>query len=181
MHSSSGDSSLTATAAAAQDDVAQQVWLFDAERSLLDADFADVDDDELSPKKQLDSSADDITPEPVELQLCDLQAGEAALLPPASSMQIGCPVIPTVRWEDIGGLTAVKDEIMDVIELPLKHPEVFTAGVKRRAGVLLYGPPGTGMGVSCQYDHRGQLIQHGWTAMHLLSLISDPTSVTHVS
>lgn len=38
----------------------------------------------------------------------------------------------------------MRREILDVIELPLKHPEVFTAGVKRRAGILLYGPPGTG-------------------------------------
>ena len=38
----------------------------------------------------------------------------------------------------------MKREILDVIELPLKHPEVFGKGVKRRAGILLYGPPGTG-------------------------------------
>lgn len=54
------------------------------------------------------------------------------------------PKIPDVRWEDIGGLAHVRQEVMDVIELPLKHPEVFRAGVKRRAGILLYGPPGTG-------------------------------------
>eukprot|EP00752_Nemacystus_decipiens_P017233 g15437.t1 len=49
-----------------------------------------------------------------------------------------------VKWDDIGGLGSVKREILDVIELPLKHPEVFGRGVKRRAGILLYGPPGTG-------------------------------------
>lgn len=49
-----------------------------------------------------------------------------------------------VKWDDIGGLGSVKREILDVIELPLKHPEVFGKGVKRRAGILLYGPPGTG-------------------------------------
>jgi peroxin-6 len=79
-----------------------------------------------------------------QLTVADLKAGAAKLLPPNSSMRIGAPVIPSVKWEDVGGLSAVKDEIMDVIELPLKHPEIFTAGVKRRAGILLYGPPGTG-------------------------------------
>lgn len=49
-----------------------------------------------------------------------------------------------VKWDDVGGLGTVKQEILDVIELPLKHPEVFGKGVKRRAGILLYGPPGTG-------------------------------------
>lgn len=49
-----------------------------------------------------------------------------------------------MKWDDVGGLGSVKREILDVIELPLKHPEVFGKGVKRRAGILLYGPPGTG-------------------------------------
>lgn len=54
------------------------------------------------------------------------------------------PLSLQVKWDDIGGLGSVKREILDVIELPLKHPEVFGKGVKRRAGILLYGPPGTG-------------------------------------
>ena len=53
-----------------------------------------------------------------------------------------------MKWDDIGGLGSVKREILDVIELPLKHPEVFGKGVKRRAGILLYGPPGTGASAS---------------------------------
>ncbi len=36
-----------------------------------------------------------------------------------------------------------KKEILDTIQLPLLHPELFTANVQR-SGVLLYGPPGTG-------------------------------------
>ncbi|CEO95018.1 hypothetical protein PBRA_003831 [Plasmodiophora brassicae] len=52
--------------------------------------------------------------------------------------------IPNVRWEDIGGLENVKQAILDTIELPLKHPSLFTAGIRQRSGVLLYGPPGTG-------------------------------------
>jgi SpoVK/Ycf46/Vps4 family AAA+-type ATPase len=58
--------------------------------------------------------------------------------------KIGAPKIPNVQWEDIGGLGHVKDTILETIELPLKHPEMFKEGVKKRSGVLLYGPPGTG-------------------------------------
>jgi hypothetical protein len=37
----------------------------------------------------------------------------------------------------------VRKEILDVLELPFKHPGLFHAGSPRRQGVLLYGPPGT--------------------------------------
>ena len=51
-----------------------------------------------------------------------------------------------MRWEDVGGLAAVKAAILDTVELPLRHPQLFAAGLRRRSGVLLYGPPGE-MGV----------------------------------
>ncbi|KAM9769291.1 peroxisomal ATPase PEX6 isoform 1-T1 [Menidia menidia] len=61
----------------------------------------------------------------------------------AQAKAIGAPKIPNVHWEDVGGLQHVKKEILDTIQLPLQHPELFTLGVNR-TGVLLYGPPGTG-------------------------------------
>ncbi|KAF8422169.1 P-loop containing nucleoside triphosphate hydrolase protein [Boletus edulis BED1] len=57
---------------------------------------------------------------------------------------IGAPSIPTVLWEDVGGLGQVRGEILDTVQFPLDHPELFQAGLKKRSGVLLYGPPGTG-------------------------------------
>jgi transitional endoplasmic reticulum ATPase len=52
---------------------------------------------------------------------------------------------PNIRWEDIGGLSEVKDELTEAIEWPLKHVELFAeADVKAPKGLLLYGPPGTG-------------------------------------
>ncbi len=52
---------------------------------------------------------------------------------------------PNVSWEDIGGLSDVKEELSQVIEWPLKYPDLFTEGdVKPPKGLLLYGPPGTG-------------------------------------
>jgi len=52
---------------------------------------------------------------------------------------------PSVTYEDIGGLEEELQRIREMIELPLKHPEVFSRlGIDPPKGVLLYGPPGTG-------------------------------------
>jgi peroxin-6 len=60
------------------------------------------------------------------------------------SETIGAPKIPKVLWSDIGGLEHVKDTILETIQLPMMHPELFQSGAKKRSGILLYGPPGTG-------------------------------------
>ncbi|KAH9483816.1 Peroxisomal biogenesis factor 6 [Psilocybe cubensis] len=60
------------------------------------------------------------------------------------SESIGAPKIPSVSWDDVGGLAHVKTDILDTIQLPLEHPELFADGLKKRSGILLYGPPGTG-------------------------------------
>ena len=52
---------------------------------------------------------------------------------------------PNIKWEEIGGLTEVKEELAEAIEWPLKHADLFSkADVKPPKGLLLYGPPGTG-------------------------------------
>ena len=52
---------------------------------------------------------------------------------------------PTTKWTDIGGLDDVKQELIEAVEWPLKHPESFIRmGVKPPKGILLYGAPGTG-------------------------------------
>ena len=53
--------------------------------------------------------------------------------------------IPNVTYEDIGGLDREISRVREMIELPLKHPELFERlGVEAPQGVLLHGPPGTG-------------------------------------
>lgn len=53
--------------------------------------------------------------------------------------------VPNVKWEEIGGLQLVKNELMQAVEWPLKHPDAFKKmGIKPPKGVLLYGPPGCG-------------------------------------
>lgn len=52
---------------------------------------------------------------------------------------------PDTTYEDVGGLEAQVQEIREMIELPLLHPEKFERmGIDPPRGVLLYGPPGTG-------------------------------------
>jgi transitional endoplasmic reticulum ATPase len=52
---------------------------------------------------------------------------------------------PRVTYEDIGGLSNEIKKVREMIELPMKHPELFERlGVEAPKGVLLYGPPGTG-------------------------------------
>jgi transitional endoplasmic reticulum ATPase len=53
--------------------------------------------------------------------------------------------VPQVTYEDIGGLKDEIQKVREMIELPLRHPEIFEKlGIEAPKGVLLYGPPGTG-------------------------------------
>ncbi|EEB74174.1 CDC48 family AAA ATPase [Thermococcus sp. AM4] len=53
--------------------------------------------------------------------------------------------VPNVRWDDIGGLEDVKQELREAVEWPLKYPKAFERlGITPPKGILLYGPPGTG-------------------------------------
>ncbi|MBU0899112.1 MAG: CDC48 family AAA ATPase [Nanoarchaeota archaeon] len=53
--------------------------------------------------------------------------------------------IPTITYEDLGGLHNSIEKIREMVELPLRHPELFERlGIEAPKGVLLYGPPGTG-------------------------------------
>jgi transitional endoplasmic reticulum ATPase len=53
--------------------------------------------------------------------------------------------VPDVKWEDIGGLSTIKQELQEAVEWPLKYQKLFThADAVPPKGILLYGPPGTG-------------------------------------
>jgi len=61
------------------------------------------------------------------------------------AVEIKDEAIPEVSYEDIGGLSDEVTKIREMVELPLKHPEVFERlGIEPPKGVLLHGPPGTG-------------------------------------
>jgi transitional endoplasmic reticulum ATPase len=60
---------------------------------------------------------------------------------PASEVKIG----PHISYEDVGGLRDEIQKIREMVELPIRHPEIFShLGIDAPKGVLLYGPPGTG-------------------------------------
>ena len=53
--------------------------------------------------------------------------------------------VPDIKWEDIGGLSTIKQELQEAVEWPLKYLGIFTyADATPPKGILLYGPPGTG-------------------------------------
>ncbi|MBS3148574.1 CDC48 family AAA ATPase [Candidatus Woesearchaeota archaeon] len=68
---------------------------------------------------------------------------EVVLSPEA--VEVKDEVVPEVTYEDIGGLEDEITKVREMIELPLKHPEIFERlGIEPPKGVLLQGPPGTG-------------------------------------
>src|ERR671911_1043540 len=53
--------------------------------------------------------------------------------------------VPDIKWEDIGGLSSIKEELQEAVEWPLKYNQIFTySDATPPKGILLYGPPGTG-------------------------------------
>jgi transitional endoplasmic reticulum ATPase len=84
-------------------------------------------------------------PQPAELVVRgeDFEAALGKVRPAA--MRESLIEFPTTTWKDVGGLTEVKERLRQLVELPLRSPELFAkAGLSTNLGVLLDGPPGTG-------------------------------------
>ena len=61
------------------------------------------------------------------------------------AVEISEESIPEINYEDIGGLSEEIKKIREMVEIPIKHPEIFQKlGIEPPKGVLLHGPPGTG-------------------------------------
>jgi transitional endoplasmic reticulum ATPase len=74
-----------------------------------------------------------------DIGILDRSAPESAVEPDESGPATA------VTYEDIGGLDDELEQVREMIELPMRHPELFgTLGVEPPKGVLLHGPPGTG-------------------------------------
>ena len=66
--------------------------------------------------------------------------GAAAAAAPKGDLEI-----PTVRYSDVGGIDGCLQDVRELIEHPIRHPEIYRhLGVRPPTGVLLHGPPGTG-------------------------------------
>jgi transitional endoplasmic reticulum ATPase len=95
---------------------------------------------------EIDIQQERIPPEIVEkleIRMGDFEAAYKEITP--TELREVYVEVPTVRWEDIGGLEEVKQELIEAIEWPLKYPERFKRiGIKPPKGILLFGPPGCG-------------------------------------
>jgi transitional endoplasmic reticulum ATPase len=81
--------------------------------------------------------------EKMEVQMSDFDNAYKEITPTA--MREVYIEVPTVHWDDVGGLENVKQHLIEAVEWPLKTPEVFTKlGIRPPKGILLYGPPGCG-------------------------------------
>ena len=87
----------------------------------------------------------------LEMRIVQASPGNSGIISSETNVKVSTkPVeveerIPRVTYEDIGGLSKQIAKIREMVELPLKHPELFThLGIEPPKGVLLYGPPGTG-------------------------------------
>lgn len=79
----------------------------------------------------------------IEVEMADFTSALREVEP--SALREVFTEIPEVTWDDVGGLEAVKRELQEIWEWPVKHAELFRhAGLKPPKGVLLGGPPGTG-------------------------------------
>jgi transitional endoplasmic reticulum ATPase len=77
------------------------------------------------------------------LTAADLETALATTTPSATSAAV--VDVPDVSFDDVGGLTAAKRELVRAVEWPLRHPDALERlGIEVPGGVLLYGPPGTG-------------------------------------
>ncbi len=62
-----------------------------------------------------------------------------------SSLRDVAVEVPTTRWEEVGGVGAVRRVLEESVELPFKNPQVYRhLGIEPPRGILLYGPPGVG-------------------------------------
>ncbi len=94
----------------------------------------------------IDLGSGKISPEKLkEIKITKQDMDEATKEAHPSTMREVLVQIPETKWEDVGGLDALKKELLEAIEWPLKHAkEVQHFGIKTPKGVLLHGPPGMG-------------------------------------
>lgn len=92
------------------------------------------------------TSEDEIPREVVEMmEVTAFDFDEALKEIEPSAMREVLVELPRVNWKDLGGLGALKQELIEAVEWPLKQPEKFRQmGIRPPKGVLLFGPPGTG-------------------------------------
>lgn len=90
----------------------------------------------------------------VEFKVCECEPAPYCIVAPDTEIYCeGEPIkreeeerLDEVGYDDVGGVRKQMAQIRELVELPLRHPQLFkTIGVKPPKGILLFGPPGSGM------------------------------------
>ena len=95
---------------------------------------------------QIDLSSESIPSETLKKIIVTMQdfTGVIKEMEPSAMREVFVE-IPNVKWDDIGGLPDIKEELQEAVEWPLKYQGLFTfVDAAPPKGILLYGPPGTG-------------------------------------
>lgn len=80
-----------------------------------------------------------------DLNISDDDFTQAINLIEPSAMREVMVEIPNIKWDEVGGLDKIKEELKEAVEWPLLHKELFErAGIRPLNGILLFGPPGCG-------------------------------------
>ncbi len=62
-----------------------------------------------------------------------------------SALRESLITVPDTRWEDVGGLDAARDRLLELVAMPLTHPDAFSSmGIRPPTGIMISGPPGSG-------------------------------------
>ncbi|MFW9780930.1 MAG: CDC48 family AAA ATPase [Candidatus Heimdallarchaeota archaeon] len=95
---------------------------------------------------EIDLESDSLDPELLEKIIVNKEDFDEALkeVTPSGIREVFVE-IPNVSWEQIGGLTELKQKLIEAVDWPLSHPKIFSRmGITPPKGILLYGPPGCG-------------------------------------
>merc|ERR1711988_926086 len=80
-----------------------------------------------------------------EMKVCQTHFTYALGQSNPSSLRETVVEVPNISWDDIGGLQEVKNELRELVQYPVEHPEKYEKfGMSPSRGVLFYGPPGCG-------------------------------------
>ncbi|RMF90788.1 MAG: AAA family ATPase [Methanobacteriota archaeon] len=86
---------------------------------------------------------------------------------------------PEKTWADIGGAAEVKERLVEMVVLPLKHPETFKkARTRPPRGILMWGPPKTSMGVLVEAAAKDSGCKY--ISVRAQDVLSDPHIITHL-